>query len=105
MPNIPALQGLTLLCMGVVLLWIQFLQTAYSKTILPLAAMQERNSFQSQIVLFQGKESGALKQGQSRKVRNRSPSLLKLKLSFTPESQSMLADFHGVGSKEEEPTR
>lgn len=27
--------------MGVVLLWIQFLQTAYSKTILPLAAREE----------------------------------------------------------------
>lgn len=83
MPNIPALQGLTLLCMGVVLLWIQFLQTAYSKTILPLAAMQDTNSFQSQIVLFQGKESGALKQGQ--KQKGRCDSLLKLKLSLTPD--------------------
>lgn len=64
MPNIPALQGLTLLCMGVVLLWIQFLQTAYSKTILPLAARKE----------FLSKPN--------RPFSRRSPSLLKL----TPEA-------------------
>lgn len=69
--------------MGVVLLWIQFLQTAYSKTILPLAAMQYMNSFQSQIVLIQGKESGALKQGQKQKGGKKSSAGRKVSRDVT----------------------